>query len=126
MKKLLEKLHDKEHTSDWWSPSIEEKLLSNQLIDSIQKGGDRINVSLTGKGLCCVLNALVTNQREAEATKEVEVNPKDELLTKEEVMQRLGVSNTTLWSWARSGYLPIVKIGRKVRYRLSDVMSLLK
>ena len=49
----------------------------------------------------------------------------DALLTKKEVMERLGVSSTTLWNWKNDRYLLPVKVGRKVFYRLSDINQLL-
>lgn len=49
----------------------------------------------------------------------------DELLTKEETCRKLGVSGTTLWRWAQNGYLSPVKVGVQIRYRLSDISSLI-
>ena len=51
--------------------------------------------------------------------------PADELLTKEETCQKLGVSGTTLWRWAQNGYLSPVKVGVQIRYRLSDISLLI-
>lgn len=47
-------------------------------------------------------------------------------LTKEEVMNMLGVCDTTLWSWNKKGYLKSIKIGNKVRYSSSEVAKLMK
>lgn len=49
----------------------------------------------------------------------------EELLTKEETCQKLGVSGTTLWRWAQNGYLSPAKVGVQIRYRLSDIASLI-
>ena len=46
-------------------------------------------------------------------------------LTKEEVKQLCGVCDTTLWHWNKRDYLKPVKIGSKLRYRLSDIKKLL-
>ena len=51
-------------------------------------------------------------------------NHDDAPLTKKEVMDRLGVSSTTLWNWKNDRYLLPVKIGRKIFYRLSDINKL--
>ena len=51
--------------------------------------------------------------------------PAEELLTKEETCRKLGVSGTTLWRWAQNGYLSPVKVGVQIRYRLSDIASLI-
>lgn len=50
---------------------------------------------------------------------------KEELLPKQEVMERFGVCPTTLHNWQKSGYLVPVKMGRKVFYRPSDVEAVL-
>lgn len=49
----------------------------------------------------------------------------DQVLTPDEVAAMLGCSTNTLWRWARQGYLVPVKIGRKPRYRASDVEALM-
>ncbi|MGI6224006.1 MAG: helix-turn-helix domain-containing protein [Prevotella sp.] len=49
----------------------------------------------------------------------------NELLTCEEVQKMCFVCRSTLTNWAHSGYLVPVKIGHKVRYRLSDVQAIL-
>ena len=49
----------------------------------------------------------------------------DTLLTKKEVMELLGVCDTTLWLWSKNNYLKPVKAGRKVLYRESDLHKFL-
>lgn len=46
-----------------------------------------------------------------------------ELLSREEAAQYLGVKKQTLAAWAHTGRhdLPMVKVGRLVKYRLSDL-----
>lgn len=46
-------------------------------------------------------------------------------LTRKQTAKMLGVSLSTLWQWAKSGYLTPVKIGTKVMYRPSDVEATL-
>lgn len=41
------------------------------------------------------------------------------------VAEILDVNKTTLWRWAKSGYLVPIEIGGKRRYRMSDVKRLL-
>lgn len=43
------------------------------------------------------------------------------LLTQDDCMELLGVSRSTLYNYRDSGLLVPVKLGGKVRYRLSDV-----
>lgn len=46
-------------------------------------------------------------------------------LTEDEVKQMLDVSHSTLWRWQKQGYLSPVKIGRKNRYRKSEIEALI-
>ena len=63
--------------------------------------------------------ATKTAKEVREAIKE-ESKP-DELLTRQQVAEMLGVTLTTLFHWNNKGILPTIKIGNKVRYRRSDV-----
>ena len=51
--------------------------------------------------------------------------PKPNLLTPQDVADRLGISITTLATWRCTKRYPLtyVKVGRLVRYRLADVES---
>lgn len=50
----------------------------------------------------------------------------DELLTDEQVRALLGVSRTTLWRLRREGGFPFGRVGRKYRYRKSEVLQWVK
>lgn len=47
-----------------------------------------------------------------------------ELLTVDDVAQRLHINRVTLWRWEREGYLKSKRIGRKKYYKLSDINRL--
>ena len=47
-------------------------------------------------------------------------------LTPDDVSEMLGVSKNTLWRWEKEKYLIPFKVGRKSRYKLSDVKSILE
>lgn len=49
-----------------------------------------------------------------------------ELLTASEVSARFRVSTSTVYRWAREGQLEVVRIGKTVRYRSSDVERLIR
>lgn len=51
-------------------------------------------------------------------------NKPETYLTAEETAKRLNVDRSTLWRWNKEGYLLTIKIGSKVRYKLSDVERL--
>lgn len=46
--------------------------------------------------------------------------------SRDKVMEMLGVSESTLWRWAKNGYLVPLNVGGKRRYRMSDVNRILK
>lgn len=48
---------------------------------------------------------------------------KEELLTRKETLQMLGVDASTLWRWAKTGYLIPVGYGGQKRYRPADVRA---
>ena len=50
---------------------------------------------------------------------------KDDMLTREETMERFNISSATLWRWGQNGYLSPVKVGAQVRYRLSEINAML-
>lgn len=49
----------------------------------------------------------------------------EKFLTPDDVSDLLGVSKNTLWRWEKDHYLTPVKIGRKSRYKQSDVFTLM-
>ena len=59
---------------------------------------------------------------EAMAAKEKE----ERYLTPDDVADMVGVSKNTLWRWEKEKYLIPIKVGRKSRYKLSDVKSILE
>lgn len=50
----------------------------------------------------------------------------DVLLTREETSKMLSVSLVTLWDWTRKDLIPAYRIGNKVRYKKSEVLSALQ
>jgi excisionase family DNA binding protein len=48
------------------------------------------------------------------------------LITGKRVCEILNVSSRTLWGLANAGTIPVVRIGRSVRYRPSDVRSFIE
>ena len=62
---------------------------------------------------------------EAMAAKEAE-KKEERYLTPDVVADMVGVSKNTLWRWNRAKYLMPIKMGRKSRYKLSDVEKLME
>ena len=48
------------------------------------------------------------------------------LLSREETAKMLSVSLVTLWDWTRKDIVPAYRIGNKVRYKKSEVISALQ
>lgn len=52
--------------------------------------------------------------------------PPEKYFTAEEAAEKLGVTKTTLWRWAKTGYLKKNKVGNKILYKESDVLKLME
>lgn len=55
-----------------------------------------------------------------------ESNSEVGVMTKQEVIEKLNVSSTTLWLWEKKKYLVSVKIGRRIFYRRCDIENLME
>ena len=80
-----------------------------------------INIKLSD-----LLEAFRQIAEEIQETRENEraAEEKDILITREDAMEQLGVSSSTLWRWNQENYLKPVKIGVKARYHQSDIDKL--
>ena len=47
----------------------------------------------------------------------------DGLLRKRELAEKLAISKRTLDVWMQKGRIPFLKVGRSVRFRLTDVLE---
>ncbi len=65
------------------------------------------------------------NETRRRMEEEIALNNSDVLLTTNQVLDRLAISRTTLWSWTKRGYIIPIDIGGKQRYKLSDVNAIL-
>lgn len=61
-----------------------------------------------------------------EQKQQAQVTQEENCLTAQETADKLGVDITTLWRWNKSGYLKRIKVGKAIRYRESDVLSLME
>ncbi len=50
----------------------------------------------------------------------------EELLTRREVLKMLGIDSSTLWRWAKTGYLVPFNFGGQKRYKASDILELVE
>jgi len=85
-----------------------------------------ITLQVNGTDLLTFANRLVQNTaNEVELRIRAENKP-DELLTRQQVAEMLGVTLCTLWHWDNKDILNPMRIGNKVRYRRSDVEKALE
>jgi len=78
-----------------------------------------INLSITD------LKCLISDVMKQELSSVPKSSP-DRLVSPKETSEMLGIDLSTLYRWDKLGYLTKIKIGGKVRYRLSDIQKLLK
>jgi excisionase family DNA binding protein len=45
----------------------------------------------------------------------------EQLLTPQQIAEKLGVAISTIYQWTHTGYIPHIKLGRFVRFRESDI-----
>lgn len=106
--------------------NFENEFLMSQLISEIRKNPDHISLTMTGTGLMELIKAV--QQVIYEEINEEKANQQDsdiELITKQDVIDKLHVSSTTLWIWEKRKYLVPVKIGRRIFYKRRDVNNLM-
>ncbi len=83
-----------------------------------------ISVTISAEELRGFFKEIVRAHDEEERARVENEKDGDKFLTAKETAQRLNCSLPTLWRWNKSGYLRPLKIGGKVRYRVSDVKKL--
>lgn len=92
------------------------------------------NILSNNSGLMLVVNAEdlksaireLWNDHKAETRREIEADKEHPTMTRHQAARALNINLTTLWRWAKDGYLTPVKIGSKVLYRASDIEAMLE
>ena len=92
----------------------------NDILSLIGSGVTGLTLNIKGEDLEIFAENLIAKAKEQLLPIMVSA-AQETLLTKKEVLEKFDVCDTTLWNWARKGYLIPVKIGKMVRYRQSDV-----
>lgn len=67
----------------------------------------------------------VFNKCERDKQEAIATHREMPVMTRQDVCRVLNVNYSTLWRWAKDGYLVPVKIGTKVFYRPTDVDAIL-
>jgi predicted DNA-binding transcriptional regulator AlpA len=73
-----------------------------------------------------MLSNELINRAKTELSAEIAEDRKEKYLTRNDVKEICGVCDATLWHWNRKGYLKAIKMGNKVRYRMSDIRQILE
>ena len=94
------------------------------LMQIISNGAANIKLEITGEDLRIFSDELI-NRAINEVALAFRAADEERLLSREEVKDMCGVCDATLWHWNKRNYLKAVKVGSKVRYRLSDVKRIL-
>ncbi|MDD4589889.1 MAG: helix-turn-helix domain-containing protein [Parabacteroides sp.] len=94
------------------------------ILSIIQNEHASIKLEVTGEDLLNFSNDLI-NRAKNELSLEIAEARKEKYLTKEELKEICGVCDATLWHWNKKNYLKTIKIGNKVRYRMSDIRKIL-
>ena len=95
------------------------------ILSIIQDEKAKIKLEVSGEDLLNFSNDLI-NRAKNELSIEIAEARKEKYLTKDEVKDICGVCDATLWHWNKKNYLKTIKIGNKVRYRMSDVKRILE
>ncbi|MCC8134219.1 MAG: helix-turn-helix domain-containing protein [Tannerellaceae bacterium] len=95
------------------------------ILSIIQDEKASIKLEVSGEDLLNFSNDLI-NRAKHELSVEIAEARKEKYLTKEEVKEMCGVCDATLWHWNRKNYPKTIKVGNKVRYRMSDVRKILE
>ena len=95
------------------------------LLSIIQQERANIKLEMSGEDLLVFSNDLI-NRAKSELSVEIAEARKERYLTRQEVKEICGVCDATLWHWNKKNYLKTIKIGSKVRYKMSDVRQILE
>ncbi len=101
-----------------WDPTVDEKLISEQIVSQIIKEGEHVTLNFTGRGAVALIQG-IKSIIEGGHSSELEG-----LVSRKQVMLRLGISYSTLCSWTREGVLTPIRIGKKVFYRQEEVNAI--
>ena len=96
----------------------------DDLISILKNGKGNVKLEVSGEDLLIFSNELI-NRAKTELLVEIAEARKEKYLTKDEVRELCGVCDATLWHWNKKDYLKTIKIGNKVRYRMSDIRRIL-
>ncbi len=88
--------------------------------DFFKNSGMNVSITVSASDLYEIINHTITLTRKE--LEQVIVDEKSEVyLSPKEVSKLVGVNTTSLWRWAKRGYLVPLEVGGKRKYRKSDI-----
>ena len=99
--------------------------MTNNLFELIQNKEVSIRLEISSLDLMSFSMDLI-NRTKQELVVQKEEKEQEQYLTKEETKAIFGVCSVTLWHWNKDGYLKNIKVGNKLRYKMSDVKKILE
>lgn len=103
---------------------VELNIIMTDLFSIIQNGNANLKLEVTGEDLLIFSNNLINRAKDELSSMMAEAR-KEKFLSKEDVKKLCDVCDATLWHWGKRNYLKPIKVGNKVRYRLTDVQRIL-
>lgn len=93
-------------------------------IQEIIQSGANVSITVATNDLLQFANHLIRSTKE-ELENSILTQKDDPLVTPDEVTKILHVDRSTLWRWAKTGYLIPIEVGGKRFYKQSDIDNIL-
>lgn len=94
-------------------------------IYSMIESGAHFKVEASAEDLIRFADHLIDKARELDSKRVVQLQEQNRWLSAKETCELCNVCPSTLWAWAKAGYLVPTKVGRTRRFSLADVQRVL-
>lgn len=93
-------------------------------LNELLKSNANINLTVTLEDLKTLTSELIQKTKD-ELEESITSDKAETYPTRSEVCDLLKVNQSTLWRWAKRGYLTPIEVGGKHLYKMSDVKRIL-
>ena len=93
-------------------------------IQEIIQSGVNVSITIGTNDLLQFANHLIRSTKE-ELESTILAKKNETYVTTDEASKQLHVDRSTLWRWAKTGYLMPIEVGGKRFYKLSDINTIL-
>lgn len=93
-------------------------------LQEIIQSGTNVSITIGAKDLLQFANHLICSTKE-ELEGIILAKQKEVYVTPYEASKQLHVDRSTLWRWAKTGYLMPIEVGGKRLYKQSDINTIL-